>query len=296
MNIEMRPTESLKPYEGNPRQNDAAVDAVAASIREFGFRQPIVVDKAGVIVVGHTRWKAAVKLGLAEVPVHVATDLTPDQARAYRIADNATQDLAGWNVELLRLEAAELAGKIDLGQFGLDAAMLAEPVVGQTDPDEVPEPPEAPITKPGELWLLGEHRLLCGDSTKAEDVGRVTNGEKLGAVLADPPYGINYSPGGGGGGILRKDGSRYKKRFTGKDVVRGDDTPFSPTHLLEMNLPMILWGGNHYASRLPDSPSWLVWDKRRGTSVNDFADCELAWTNLGTVARVFAHMWNGMLK
>jgi ParB-like chromosome segregation protein Spo0J len=101
MQIEIHLIGQIRPYPGNPRQNDAAVDAVAASLKEFGFRQPIVVDADGVIIVGHTRYKAALKLGLKQVPVHVATDLTPAQARAYRIADNATNEIAGWNYELL---------------------------------------------------------------------------------------------------------------------------------------------------------------------------------------------------
>jgi site-specific DNA-methyltransferase (adenine-specific)/modification methylase len=140
------------------------------------------------------------------------------------------------------------------------------------------------------------HRLLCGDSTKAADVERVMGGESVSGIVADPPYGIAYSPGGGGGGIRRKDGSRYEKRFTGKDLVVGDDKPFDPAFILALDAPTVLWGGNHFASRLPDSPSWLVWDKRRGTTVNDFADCEMAWTNLGGPARVFSHLWNGMLR
>jgi site-specific DNA-methyltransferase (adenine-specific) len=140
------------------------------------------------------------------------------------------------------------------------------------------------------------HRLLCGDSTKREDVERVMQGEKIEAIVADPPYGIGYSPGGGGGGIRRKDGTRYEKRFTGKDLVIGDDKPFDPSCLIAYGVPTILWGGSHYASRLPDSTSWLVWDKRRGTSTNDFADAEIAWTNLGKPVRVFSHLWNGMLK
>jgi len=118
----------------------------------------------------------------------------------------------------------------------------------------------------------------------------------IGAVVTDPPYGIHYSPGGGGGGIRRKDGSRYAKSFTGDDVVFGDNQAFNPSWILALNLPTVLWGGNHYASRLPDSSAWLVWDKRDGTSRNDFADCELAWTNTGKVARVLRHMWNGMLR
>jgi len=176
MKIELRPLAEIKPYEKNPRINDAAVDAVAESIRRFGFRQPIVVDADGVIVCGHTRWKAAQNLGLTEVPVHVATDLTPEQIRAYRIADNKTNELAEWNLELLPIELVELkdAG-IDWSLLGFDQdelAMLLDPGVkqGLTDPDDVPEPPDEAITKPGDLWMLGDHRLLCGDSGSVADL------------------------------------------------------------------------------------------------------------------------------
>ena len=154
MKIELRPLAEIKPYEKNPRLNDAAVDAVAESIKQFGFRQPIVVDAEGVIVVGHTRWKAAVKLGLERVPVHVARELTPAQAKAYRIADNATADLATWNLELLPGELAELqALDVDLSLLGFgqdELAMMLDPGVkqGLTDPDDVPEPPDEAITQP----------------------------------------------------------------------------------------------------------------------------------------------------
>jgi len=161
MNVELRPLVEITPYEKNPRINDAAVAAVAESIRRFGFRQPIVVDEAGVIVCGHTRWKAAQKLGLENVPVHVARDLTPEQIRAYRIADNKTAELAEWNLELLPIELAELQGAgIDWSLLGFDQdelAKLLDPGVkqGLTDPDEVPEPPDEAVMRPGDLWVLG---------------------------------------------------------------------------------------------------------------------------------------------
>jgi ParB-like chromosome segregation protein Spo0J len=179
MHVEMRPITSIKPYDQNPRHNDAAVDAVAASIREFGFRQPIVVDEDGVIIVGHTRYKAALKLGLETVPVHVAKGLTPEQIKALRIADNKTAALSDWNYELLPIELAQLRGMhYDLGLLGFDQeelAQLLDPGVtdGLCDPDEVPAPPDEATTRPGDLWLLGKHRLLCGDSSKPEDVDRV---------------------------------------------------------------------------------------------------------------------------
>src|SRR2546430_11295024 len=145
MHVEMRPIASIRPYENNPRLNDAAVDAVAATIREFGFRQPIVVDEQGVIIVGHTRYKAALKLGLEKVPVHVATGLTPAQIKAYRIADNQTASLSQWDYDVLPLELAELQKlNVDLDVTGFSAEeilRLLEPStpVGLTDPDDIPK-------------------------------------------------------------------------------------------------------------------------------------------------------------
>ncbi|MCK6458192.1 MAG: ParB N-terminal domain-containing protein, partial [Phycisphaerae bacterium] len=200
MHIEQRPLAEIKPYEKNPRINDAAVDAVAESVRRFGFRQPIVVDVDGVIVCGHTRFRAALKLGLTEVPVHVATDLTPEQIRAYRIADNKTAELAQWNLELLPIELGELkdAG-IDWSLLGFDAdelAVMLDPGVkqGLTDPDDVPEPPDEAITQPGDLWLMGDHRLLCGDSASAADVDRLLDGATIHLVNTDPPYNVRVEP------------------------------------------------------------------------------------------------------
>lgn len=169
--VELRPIEAVKPYEKNPRVNDDAVDAVAASLREFGWKQPIVVDAEGVIIAGHTRWKAARKLGLATVPVHAATDLTPEQVRAYRIADNQTATLAEWDMEILPLELKELeAADYDLSLLGFDADDLAKLMDGDiteglTDPDEVPEPPDEPVTQRGDLWLLGAYTTCphCGE-------------------------------------------------------------------------------------------------------------------------------------
>jgi ParB-like chromosome segregation protein Spo0J len=171
MEVKLVAIDSVKPYEANPRINDAAVDAVATSRREFGFRQPIVVDADGVIICGHTRWKAAKKLALAKVPVHVAKDLSPEQVKAYRIADNKTGELAEWNMDLLPIELKDLqAADFDLSLLGFDAdelAKLLDPdgTQGLTDPDDVPAAPEEPITKPGDLWLLGMYTTCphCGE-------------------------------------------------------------------------------------------------------------------------------------
>ena len=157
MRMVHRSPDSLKPYEGNPRINDQAVDAVARSIREFGFRQPIVVDADNVIIVGHTRWKAAKQLGLAKVPVHVAADLTEQQKRAYRIADNQTADLAGWDWDRLSQELGDLAAAdFDLEALGfrpeeLVGFLQSDARDGLTDPDDVPTPPDKATTRSGDL-------------------------------------------------------------------------------------------------------------------------------------------------
>jgi DNA modification methylase len=190
----------IVPYDKNPRFNDNAVDAVAASIREFGFRQPIIVDTAGVIICGHTRFKAAKKLGLEKVPVHVAKDLSPEQIKAYRIADNKTAELAEWNYDLLPIELADLqACNYDLGLLGFDQdelAKLLNPQLseGLTDPDDIPAPPDAAITQPGDLWVLGNHRLLCGDSSNPEHLDRLLGGQTIQLVNMDPPYNVKVEP------------------------------------------------------------------------------------------------------
>ncbi len=200
MLIELRPLNSIHTYDKNPRINDDAVEAVMASLREFGFRQPIVVDTDGVIICGHTRFKAAQRLGLEKVPVHVATDLTPAQIKAYRIADNQTATLAEWDYDLLPIELADLQGMdFDLDLLGFDADALAkilnpELKDGQCDPDEVPAPPDAAITQQGDLWILGEHRLLCGDSSKPEDLDRLLDGAEIHLCNTDPPYNVKVEP------------------------------------------------------------------------------------------------------
>ena len=200
MHVELRPISSIRPYDNNPRLNDAAVDAVAASIKEFGFRQPIVVDEEGVIIVGHTRYKAALKLGMEAVPVHVAVGLSPAQAKAYRIADNQTATIATWDDDKLPLELAglqEMGFDLNLTGFSADELLRllgSEGNAGQADPDAVPEPPDEPVTQPGDLWLLGKHKLLCGDSGKAEDVDRLLDGAKIHMANCDAPYNVKVEP------------------------------------------------------------------------------------------------------
>jgi len=200
MLVEMCAVTAIKPYPYNPRHNDQAVAAVAASIREFGFRQPLVVDDENVIVVGSTRYKAALKLGLSMVPVHVARGLTPAQLKAYRIADNKTAELADWDCDQLVQELIDLQQMdFDINVVGfspeeLHDLFLNEIEPGLTDPDAVPDPPAAPVTCPGDLWVLGKHHLLCGDAGLPEDVNRLLDGAPIHLVTSDPPYNIGLKP------------------------------------------------------------------------------------------------------
>ncbi len=200
--IEPWPTTRLIPYARNARTHSPEqVAQIAASIAEFGFTNPILAGSDGVIVAGHGRLAAAQKLGLATVPVVVLDHLTPTQRRALIIADNRIAENAGWDEALLRIEMADLQdADFDLSLTGFDADALAELMAGdepqgegQTDDDAVPDVAEMPVSRPGDVWLLDGHRLLCGDSTVAESYDRVLDGEPVDMVFTDPPYNVNYA-------------------------------------------------------------------------------------------------------
>jgi len=182
--------DEVKPYPNNPRNNDDGVEAVANSIREFGWQQPIVVDKDNVIIVGHTRYKAARKLGMKEVPVVVANNLTPEQVKAYRLADNKTGELTDWDMSLLDDELGDIAD-IDMSDFGFNLDLDDDEVEVQED-DFDEEVPEEPKSKLGQIYQLGRHRLMCGDSTKPEDVKKLVGGVRCDLLLTDPPYNVGY--------------------------------------------------------------------------------------------------------
>jgi site-specific DNA-methyltransferase (adenine-specific) len=186
--IEKKLTE-IKPYKKNPRKNDAAVPYVAESIREFGFKVPLVIDKDGEIVAGHTRYKAAQQLGLETVPCIIADDLTPKQIKAFRLADNKVAEKAEWDDGLLDLELADLTD-LDMNTFGFDLPEKEKPAEPEEDDyDADMARPEA-RTKKGDIYLLGEHRLMCGDSTDAGDVAELMGGRLADLVLTDPPYNV----------------------------------------------------------------------------------------------------------
>src|SRR3954447_3121668 len=200
MEVVIWPLERITPFARNARKiPPEAVLKVASSIREFGWRQPIVVDRDGVIVCGHTRLLAAQHLGLHEAPVHVADNLAPAQVRAYRLLDNRSHDETTWDEDLLGLELLDLKGMgVDLDLTGFDFAEIdellarAEPGAGLTDPDAVPEVPVAAVSEPGNLWVLGDHRVLCGDATAQGDVSRLMMQDSADLVFTDPPYNVDY--------------------------------------------------------------------------------------------------------
>lgn len=195
MKIEMWSLDGLKPYERNARKiPQSAINKVALSLREFGWQQPIVVEPSGVIVVGHVRRLAALQNGWTEAPVVIADNLTAAQIKAYRLMDNRSHDEATWDLDLIGPELTDLAGfSLDLSLTGFDPreiTKLTKPA-GLTDPDEVPETPKEAVTRPGDLWLMGEHRLLCGDCTNGELVLVALGSHQPRLLVTDPPYGIS---------------------------------------------------------------------------------------------------------
>ena len=222
MQIQLIETNKILPYINNPRKN-LNIDKVASSIKEFGFQQPIVVDKEFVIIVGHTRFEAAKKLGYEKVPVQIA-DLTENQAKAYRIADNRLNQDADWDGELLTVELNNLLSQnFNLDSIGFDEDelndILFEEKKGLTDEDEVPEVAgdlEEPITKLGDIWKLGSHRVMCGDSTLVDDFDKLCT-EQADMIFTDPPYGMSY-----GGG--RAEGSTEKGALVkAHGMIKNDD-------------------------------------------------------------------------
>ncbi len=295
MNIQMLKLSDIKPYEKNPRKNNEAVKYVAESIKEFGFKVPIVIDKDNVIIAGHTRYKAAKRLKMKEVPTIIADDLTDEQVKAFRLADNKVAEKAEWDFDLLPLEINDIVN-IDMGAFGFDldfSGGVEEQV--QEDDFEV-EPPKKTKAKLGDIYQLGRHRLMCGDSTSIEDVEKLLNGNKIDMVLTDPPYGIDVV---GDNGKVGADFGVVPKGTYSK-VIADDTTETAQKSyniLQSLCNRLILWGGNYFTDFLPFSDGWIIWDKRCDSGIkNTFADGEMAWCSFHTPVRIFHQLWNGMIR
>jgi DNA modification methylase len=266
------PLGQIIPYARNPRRNEKAIATVAASIAEFGWRQPIVVDEAMVVLAGHTRLAAAQQLKLETAPVHVAKGLSEAQARAFRIMDNRSGENAEWDNELLGLELGDLLeADFDLDLTGftdeeLNGLLngLADGEGAQEGEDDIPETPEDPVSRPGDLWVLGNHRLLCGDSTVATDVERVLDGVKPMLLVSDPPYGVEYDP-----SWRNKSGASATKR-TGK-VLNDDRADWHEAWALFPGDVAYVWHGALHAGEVAESlevsgfkiRSQIIWAKDR---------------------------------
>ena len=294
--------DAITPYENNPRKiPKEAIEKVAASIREFGFRQPIVVDKDMVVIVGHTRLLAARSLGYDEVPVLVASDLPPEKVKAYRLADNKTNEFTSWDDDRLmeELTAFLSVDGFDMEDFGFDMSFLdkkADDVLEDDfDPDSAYNEAKnnCHVTQ-GDIWKLGNHKLMCGDSTSADDVGRLMDGEKADLCVTDPPYGINIvnDKGKVGAENLAKN-RKYPK------VIADDSTDTAEKAyqiLKDKSKKMIIWGGNYFTRFLDFSDGWIIWDKRGDMPSNNFADGEMAWCSFHTPVRIYRQIWNGMIR
>lgn len=266
------PLGQIIPYARNPRRNEKAIATVAASIAEFGWRQPIVVDEAMVVLAGHTRLAAAQQMGLETAPVHIAKGLSEAQARAFRIMDNRSGENAEWDNDLLGLELGDLQASdfdLDLTGFTDDELSnllngLAEGDGAQEGEDDIPETPEDPVSRPGDLWVLGNHRLLCGDSTVATDVERVLDGVKPLLLVSDPPYGVEYDP------SWRNQSGAAKTKRTGK-VLNDDRADWREAWALFPGDVAYVWHGALHAGEVAESlevsgfniRSQIIWAKDR---------------------------------
>jgi hypothetical protein len=286
-----KPIEDLIPYVMNSRSHSKEqVLQVASSIKEFGFTTPVLIDEEGGVIAGHCRIQAAKKLDFELIPCLIVEGLTEAQKKALVIADNKIAINADWDLDTLKAEFESLAEfDFDLTLTGFDQAELddllyqiEEPVEGLTDEEETPDPPPLPVVVLGDVWQLGQHRLLCGDAMSVDAIEKLLDGNEA-ALLTDPPYGINANKMTLGKGK--------------KDFERGGDWDNKRPELaflLELFETAVIWGGNYFSDQLPVSNDWLCWDKKNAE--RSFSEFELAWSNLGKQTRLLSHHWGGEVK
>jgi DNA modification methylase len=285
MELIKKKVSDLIPYINNSRtHSEEQITQLISSIKEFGFTNPILLAPDNSIIAGHGRLQAVKRLGHEEVPCIIVQGLTKTQIKALIIADNQLALNAGWDLEKLSVEIEGLKDEdfnIDILGFEDDFIkdLLNKENEGLTDEDAVPEILENPKTKVGDLWILGNHRLLCESSTSIDAVNKLMNGTYPDLIHTDPPYGMNAVS---KSGVLSKN---YKTDILGDNNADIAKESFKLIYSLYPESKQIWWGANYYCSVLPDSECWLVWDKDNGQS--DQTDCELAWANFRSVVRQF---------
>ena len=300
MKIKKIKIDDIIPYKNNPRVNDCAVDTVAESIKNFGMKQHIVIDKDNIVVVGHTRLKACKKLGYKELDCIIADDLSDEKIKAYRIADNKTNELSSWDMELLASELEKLGNEFtgfseeEVNEL-LNEVEEKEPEEDNFDVDKNVNNIDKAKTKRGNIYKLGNHRLMCGDSTNKNDVDKLLDRNRIDMVLTDPPYGISIV-----NDKTDKIGSEKLAKNKKYSKVIGDETTDTAKYFYKLtkniSKKIMLWGGNYFVNFLEFSDSWIIWDKRGDMKSNNFSDGEMCWCNFKTRVRIYKQIWNGMIR
>ncbi len=306
MKITLIEINNLNPAEYNPRQiTKKQYEDLKASMEKFGCVDPIIIninpERLNVVVGGHQRLKILRELGAEKVPT-VSVNLSEEDERELNVRLNKSG--GEWDMDILANEF----DVVDLKEWGFKDIELGfnidKIVEGNTEYDHIPEVKESRV-KLGEVWELGKHRLMCGDSTKESDVNKLMNGEKADMVFTDPPYGISVVNAGskkvGGGGL-----TKFKGQIGGSNFVEakkyseiiGDETTDTALNFYELCVKLeienfIIWGGNYFTEFLPASSCWIVWDKE---NTGNFADVEMAWTNYNKGAKLYKWLWNGMSR
>lgn len=297
-------TSDVKNYEQNSRTvSEEQIQEVVNSINEFGYTNPILVDENNVIIAGHCRVMGAKRAGMDQIPTIIINGLTDVQKAALVIADNKLALNAGWDFTKLSEQITFLRDNdydTDLTGFKADeiATFMPEELPSfEGDEDEVGEPPADPITKHGDVWLLGSHRLMCGDSTMVGDVEKLMNGNKADMVFTDPPYGIDEETDRDFASRTRECKGNTFDKIIGDDSIQTAVDSYNLCSSLNIDV-LVFWGANYYCHSLPESANWLVWDKREEDKQRDMnSDCELAWVkSKANSVRIFRHLWKGMIK